>query len=74
MNTPRRDRRSGRWLAAALVAVVVVVAGVLLLRQPSPSGPRLLNEQTKAREVRPFSAEPDSRFDPLPFEPEKRGK
>ena len=74
MNTPRRSRSSARWLALALVALAVVVTGVLVLRQPAPSGPRLLNEQTKAREVRPFSAEPDPRFDPLPFEREKRGK
>jgi len=29
---------------------------------------------TKAREARPFTAEPDPRFAPLPLEREKHGK
>lgn len=59
----------------ALLVLLILIAGImiLVLRQ-QPSGPKLLNEPTKAREVRPFTTTPDPRFDPLPFEPEKHGK
>jgi len=53
---------------------VLAAATFFAICQRPPEGPRLLNEPTQAREVRPFSSEPDPRFDPLPIEPEKHGK
>jgi len=67
-----RPRRVWPWVCVA-VAVLAAVA-FFVVRQRVPTGPRLLNEPTKAREARPFSAEPDPRFAPLPIEPEKHGK
>jgi len=62
-------------VAAVLIFVVVaLLVGARLARHRTPRGPRLLNEPTRAREVRPFSTAHDARFDPLPLEPEKHGK
>jgi hypothetical protein len=66
----RRWWRFGVVVAIALACAVVV----LIVLKRSPGGPKLLNEPTKAREVRPFSPKPDPRFDPLPIEPEKHGR
>lgn len=57
-----------------LLVVLVVAVGIFFVLGRKASGPRLLNEPTKAREARPFSTEPDPRFAPLPFEREKHGK
>jgi hypothetical protein len=75
MNKPDRTKHGRHlWLWVCLAIAALAVATLFVLRQRSPSGPRLLNEPTKAREVRPFSTEPDPRFAPLPIEPEKHGK
>ena len=63
-------------LIAVIVIVVIVLAGgitagAIALRNRAQYHPRLLNEPTTAREVRPLSTTPDPRFDPLPLEPEK---
>jgi hypothetical protein len=72
----RNGRRPGRraWLAAALLIVVVVVVALLVRRQRGPRGPRVLNQPTAARQVRPLVPGPDSIVDPLPLEREKHEK
>jgi hypothetical protein len=59
------------------LAIAIVIGGAMLgavfLWGPE-RGPKLLNEPTKAREVRPFTTEPDPRFAPLPLEREKHEK
>jgi hypothetical protein len=67
---PRNRRRY--WILATLF-IVLIGATVIFFRRP-PRGPKLLNQQTKAREARPFTTKPDPRFAPLPFEPEKHGR
>jgi hypothetical protein len=69
----RRGHRKVFLLAALAIAVGGATVGVVSLWNPD-RGPKLLNESTKAREVRPFSTAPDPRFDPLPHEKEKHGK
>lgn len=69
-----RDRRNPmRYLVFVGLFIVLIVGGVILYRR-QPRGPKLLNQPTPQREVRPFSTKPDPRFDPLPFEKEKRGR
>ena len=53
---------------------IILVGGTTIVLQRQPRGPKLLNQPTKAREVRPFSTKPDPRFAPLPLEREKHGK
>lgn len=55
-------------LALAAAAVVYAVA----MKPGRGRTPKLVNQPTAAREVRPLSAKPDGRFAPLPIEPEKR--
>ncbi|MEA2162990.1 MAG: hypothetical protein QOK37_1117 [Thermoanaerobaculia bacterium] len=69
----KRGRHAWLWLFVVVV-VVFSAAALVVVRQRSPKGPRLLNQPTKAREVRPFSERPDPRFAPLPIQPEKHGK
>jgi hypothetical protein len=70
--TPGR-RNLRRYLILVGLFIVLIAGAVIFFRRP-PRGPKLLNQQTKAREARPFTTKPDPRFDPLPFEPEKHGK
>jgi hypothetical protein len=75
MNIIKRMSSRRFWLSLCVgIALLSAVVVLLVIRQRTPSGPRLLNEPTKAREAREFSKEPDPRFDPLPIEPEKHGK
>jgi hypothetical protein len=67
-------RSSSRPILIGLLVVLFGGVVVLLTVRRHPRGPRLLNQVTKAREVRPFTTERDPRFDPLPFEREKHGK
>jgi len=68
-------RRRRMWYLVILVLLIAVVAGAsVYLTKGRKHGPRPLNEQTKAREVRPFSTEPDERFAPLKIEREKHDK
>ena len=71
----RNGRRPGRMalLVALLVAAVVAVA-VIVRGQRGPRGPRVLNEPTRARQVRPLVPGPDSIVAPLPIEREKHGR
>lgn len=55
-------------LGVLLVAIASVVAFVVIGTRPR--GPKVLNQATPAREVRPLTTDPDPRFDPLPFERE----
>jgi hypothetical protein len=57
-----------------LVLVAAVSAAIIMSTRARKRGPELLNVATKAREVRPFSKDTDSRFAPLPFEREKHAK
>ena len=64
------NRRQALSVGGALI--VLGAAGLAFyFRQRPPRGPRLLNESTKAREVRPLDKTPDERFAPLPIEREK---
>ncbi len=63
-----------RWYWIILTLIPCVLLALFLWSRRKPSGPRLLNKPTKAREVRPFTKKRDSRFDPLPIEKEKHGK
>jgi hypothetical protein len=75
MNQLRRTNHRLRfWLGLSVLVIMLAAATFFAISQRPPEGPRLLNEPTQAREVRPFSSEPDPRFDPLPIEPEKHGK
>jgi hypothetical protein len=67
-----RQQRWRYWIVVGLIALVI--GGVFAVFRRAPRGPALLNQPTKAREERPFTTEPDPRFAPLPFEPEKHGK
>ena len=75
-----RDIAPNKWSWAIIGLVVVMlllligVMSFIAQRNKTAAGPRLLNEPTKAREARPFTAKPDPRFAPLPLEPEKHGK
>ena len=74
--TQSHNRPGGRR-TLLIVAVILLVGGAaaaLAVRRKTPRGPELLNQPTKAREVRPFTSKTDPRFDPLPYEPEKHGK
>jgi len=68
-------RRPGRaaWIAVALLVAALVVV-LVVRRQRAPHGPRVLNQRTPAREVRPLVPGPDARVDPLPIEREKHDK
>jgi hypothetical protein len=68
-------RRRRMWYFVVLVLLIAVVVGAsVYLTNGRKHGPRLLNEQTEAREARPFSTEPDKRFAPLKIEREKHDK
>lgn len=72
-NPGGRSRRM--WYFVILVLLIAVVAGAsVYVTKGRKHGPRLLNEQTKAREVRAFSTKPDARFAPLKIEREKHDK
>lgn len=68
--------RLGRtWYVVVLVLLIAVVAGIsTYLTKGRKHGPRLVNQQTEAREARPFSTKPDKRFAPLKIEREKHEK
>jgi hypothetical protein len=65
------DRRNS--VVGILVILIALGMSIVGCRR-SIENPKLLNESTKAREVRPLTAEPDPRFAPLPLEREKHGK
>lgn len=68
-----RPRRHILWIGVGVILLATAVT-LLVVRERASRGPRVLNEPTKAREVRPFSDKPDPRFAPLPLEREKHGK
>lgn len=77
MNALEHTRRPSHRLVLWILLIIVALGALSAFfywRGKAPTGPRLLNEATKAREVRPFSEKPDERFAPLPIEPEKHGK
>lgn len=68
-------RRRRRWYFVILLLLIAVVVGAAVyLTIGRKHGPKLLNAQTKAREVRPFSTTSDERFAPLKIEREKHDK
>ena len=71
-----RNGRRRRVRTLIVVVIIVIVGGTaggiaIARRSNAPSHPKVLNEPTKAREVRPFSPKKDARFDPLPLERER---
>jgi hypothetical protein len=79
MNAAHDDGRGWRGskrarLLAGLAILLAGVAAVFVALRQRPHGPKLLNQATDAREVRPLTADPDPRFAPLPLEREKHGK
>jgi hypothetical protein len=60
-----------RLIVVAALLLLAAIATVIVISQTS--GPRqvqVINEQTEAREIRPFTTSLDPRFDPLPIEEE----
>jgi len=72
LNTAR-VRNPLRYLILVVLFITLIGGAFILFPRPA-RGPKLLNEPTKAREARPFTTNPDPRFDPLPLEREKHGK
>jgi len=70
----RKNKRRHFWMLFGVGVVVLVAAAYAATLPHARSGPKLLNQTTRAREVRPFSRVPDPRFAPLPIKPEKHGK
>jgi hypothetical protein len=79
------DNANSRWggkprnsfVALAIIILVLVGAGAvyaMTMKRDRGHAPKLLNQPTEARIVKPFTAEPDKRFAPLPIEREKHGK
>jgi len=72
-NRPRRERN---WRSLALVIVMLVLVGSIAVyaatvKQSRGETPKLLNQPTEARVVKPFTTKQDKRFAPLPLEREK---
>jgi hypothetical protein len=70
-NNPGRRGNLKRYLIIVLIFIVLIIGEFTFVRLTRPHGPKLLNRATTAREVRPLTTKPDSRFAPLPIEPEK---
>jgi hypothetical protein len=70
-NNPGSRRRRICYFVILVVLIGVIAGASVQCRKSRKHGPTLLNEQTKAREVRPFSTTPDERFTPLKIEREK---
>ena len=74
MNQAQSRRQPRLYLVLATLFALLIAGAIVFSLMRKPRGPELLNLPTKAREARPLTAEPDPRFDPLPFEQEKHGK
>jgi hypothetical protein len=66
---PRLLRSVASIAVLALVGMIVLLA--LVMTRSRPQSPKLLNQPTEARRVKPFTKEPDKRFAPLPIEREE---
>lgn len=73
-DNPGGRRNLKRYSVIVLLFIILIGGALTFVRVNRPHGPKLLNQFTKAREVRPLTTEPDSRFAPLPIEREKHGK
>jgi hypothetical protein len=73
-NNPGGRSNRKRYFLVLFLLIVVIGGALIFLRVKRPRGPKLLNQPTKAREVRPLTEKPDPRFAPLPIEREKHGK
>lgn len=63
----------------ALIIILVLLAGAgavyaMAMKRDRGQGPKLLNQPTEARVVKPFTTAPDKRFAPLKIEREKHEK
>lgn len=70
------SRRSA-FIALAIILLLLAGAGVvyaMTMKRDRGHGPKLLNQPTEARVVKPFTTKADKRFAPLPIEREKHGK
>ena len=81
MTEDKKPQSGRRWNwrshSGLIVLLVLVGAGVvyaMIMRQDRGATPRPLNQQTDAREVRPFSDKPDNRFAPLPLKREEHNR
>lgn len=71
--------QDGHRRSAAILIVLVLFVGAaavyaVTVKRDRGGTPRLLNQPTEARVVKPLSDKPDKRFAPLPLEPEKHEK
>ena len=81
MNDNRKGRSGGKrrniYWAVAIILLVLVGAGAvyaMTMKRDRGQTPKLLNQATEARVIKPFTTKPDKRFAPLPIEREKHGK
>jgi len=81
MNEQRkgRSRRERNWRYLTLIIVLLVFVGAvavyaMTVKRDRGQTPKLLNQPTEARVVKPFTTKPDKRFAPLPIEREKHAK
>ena len=75
----RRGRPTRNWHWLTLVILLLVFAGAaavyaVTVKRDRGETPKLLNQPTEARVVKPFNKRPDKRFAPLPIEREKHEK
>jgi hypothetical protein len=75
----RRPRRERNWRSLAIIIALLVFIGAaavyaVTVKRGREAHPKLLNQPTEARVVKPFTTKPDKRFAPLPIEREKHSK
>lgn len=77
--TDKKKRKADRlrgWRPLSILIVVLVLMGAgmvyaLDMKRNRDGAPKVLNQPTEARQVKPFTEKPDKRFAPLPLEQEK---
>ena len=76
-NSRSGGKRRNAFVAFAIILLVLVGAGAvyaMTMKRDRGQTPKLLNQATEARVVKPFTTKRDERFAPLPIEREKHGK
>lgn len=76
-NSRSGGKRRNALVALVIILVLLVGAGAvyaMTMKRDRGHAPKLLNQPTEARVVKPFTTKHDKRFAPLPIEREKHGK